>query len=49
MRHLYNLCCLTDGWHWMRIAESGHIIRVSDRGFESRDEAYFDMVRHRQG
>lgn len=49
MSHLYDLCCLADGWHWLLIAGSGNIFRVSRRAFETREEAYFDMLRHSWG
>ena len=46
MRHLYDLCCLASGWHWLFISAGGRIVRVSERAFETREEAYFDMLRH---
>jgi len=44
--HLFNLCCLADGWHWLLIAVDGHIYRVSERGFTSREAAQANMLRY---
>lgn len=48
MSHLFSLCWLNDGWHWLRIAVDGTIVCSSKRGFVSRDEARFDLTRHFQ-
>lgn len=42
--HLFDLCCLADGWHWMLIVTDGQIFRVSERAFETRGEAVNDLL-----
>lgn len=41
--HLFDLCCLSDGWHWVLLAPNGHPYRVSDTGHPTREQAYEEM------
>ena len=43
MAHLYSLCCLNDGFHWILISVSGAILACSQRGFSTEEEALIDL------
>ena len=43
MGHLYSLCWLNDGCHWLLMHPDGEIVTVSDYGFRSSDEALIDL------
>ncbi len=40
---LHSLCVLSDGIHWIKIAEDGNILAVSEYGFDTEDDALIDL------